>query len=972
MVSIQTPQRIPSRDRPPPPGARITLRDEEWIIRRVDHSDDGGYALTCDGVSELVRSLSIAFLTRLEDDFEIHDPSNTQLIQDKSSNFIESLLYLESQRLRTVANDERIHLANRAVIKRAPYQQSPTEKGLKQIRTRILIADDVGLGKTIEAAMLATELDIRGRGRRILVVTQKSMLTQFQKEWWSRFTIPLVRLDSVGIQRIRDSIPSGHNPFNYYDKTIISMDTLKGNNEYRDYLERSRWDIIVIDECHNVAARKGDKSSSKRARLAKNLATKSDYLILLSATPHDGSAKSFASLIWLLDPTAISDPEDYTREDLDRKDLFIRRFKKDIKNQVEGQLLSPISHFPSAKASVEEDDVHEAVMEIPFTQGSRFRGARQSELQRVGLLKSLFSSPAAADSYARNRINKLQKKSNQSIAELKEVTALNEFQKALERINREKFSKYQKLLEILHSTHMKEAGRETRDRLVIFSERIETLNWLKKMLPTDLGIKEDYFDILHGGLSDIDQQKIVERFGQRGSKLRVLLCSDVASEGLNLHYFCHRLIHFDLPWSPMILQQRNGRIDRFGQNIVPEIYYLSTESNHEKLKGEQRVIDILVRKCVQARMNIGDAGLILGKYSPEEEENTVTNALAEKLSAKEFEDQCIDEARSDDELDNWESVLFGTEGDVPTEEVESKPLLFFENMFTFSKEALNQISDVASTRFDDSKKTLRITPPPDLQRRLRQQLPREVLRGTDEYVLSSDAGVIEESIQRAREQDMSGSAWPDIQYLWPQHPICQWMIDRVVSKVRRQHALVIVSNKLDSDEHAFLMLGLILNRKSQPLIAEWKAVVQCGNEDFEIEDFDSFCQRAGIGVGGLPNPDRIIDLESLQSSLGDAVATMELFVEERINPFKDERMKQVVEKLEEIDQLCIEKKQQLELKFKRSPDAIRQWQTTQGRKNIDEVFDEHCEWVQDSLEVEAKPVVQVLAGVTSQVPHGWN
>jgi SNF2 family DNA or RNA helicase len=255
------------------PGARVTIRDEDWVIRRIDVSDDGGHALTCDGLSELVRGTSAIFLARLEDEILVHDPAQTQLFQDTSDYFTDSLLYLESQRLRTVANDQHVHRAHQAVMRSADYQRVPAEKGLKQVRTRILIADGVGLGKTLEAAMLAMELDIRGRGRRLLVVTQKSMLTQFQKEWWSRFTIPLVRLDSAGIQRIRNNIPSGHNPFNYYDKTTISMDTLKGNNEYRNYLDKSRWDIIVIDECHNVAVRKGDSTSSQRARLAKNLAT---------------------------------------------------------------------------------------------------------------------------------------------------------------------------------------------------------------------------------------------------------------------------------------------------------------------------------------------------------------------------------------------------------------------------------------------------------------------------------------------------------------------------------------------------------------------------------------------------------------------------------------------------------------------------------------------------------------------------
>jgi SNF2 family DNA or RNA helicase len=207
-------------------------------------------------------------------------------------------------------------------------------QALRQPRSRILIADAVGLGKTLEAGVLATELIARGRGKRILVVTQKSMLTQFQKEWWSRFSIPLVRLDSMGLARVRNRIPANHNPFNHFDRSIISIDTLKSNLEYRNYLENAWWDMIVIDECHNVAARSGEQGLAKRAKLARLLATRSDTLILLSATPHDGSARSFASLMALLDPTAISDPDDYTPEDFKDKGLVIRRFKKDIKDQV--------------------------------------------------------------------------------------------------------------------------------------------------------------------------------------------------------------------------------------------------------------------------------------------------------------------------------------------------------------------------------------------------------------------------------------------------------------------------------------------------------------------------------------------------------------------------------------------------------------------------------------------------------------
>ena len=197
--------------------------------------------------------------------------AQTLLVPDTSDKYSAALLYLESQRRRSVANDDQIHLGHRGVMNLVPYQLDPALQALRQPRSRILIADAVGLGKTLEAGILSTELIQRGRGKRILVVTQKSMLTQFQKEWWSRFTIPLVRLDSVGLARVRNRIPANHNPFNYFDRSIISMDTLKNNLEYRNYLGNAWWDIIVIDECHNVAARESETGLSRRARLARHL-----------------------------------------------------------------------------------------------------------------------------------------------------------------------------------------------------------------------------------------------------------------------------------------------------------------------------------------------------------------------------------------------------------------------------------------------------------------------------------------------------------------------------------------------------------------------------------------------------------------------------------------------------------------------------------------------------------------------------
>ena len=123
--------------------------------------------------------------------------------------------------------------------------------------------------------------------------------------------------------------------------------------------------------------------------------------------------------------------------------------------------------------------------------------------------------------------------------------------------------------------------------------------------------------ILHGQLPDSELAKTVENFGRTHSPLRLLIASDVASEGLNLHFQSHRLVHFDIPWSLMVFQQRNGRVDRYGQTQTPLIAYLSTDTRHDKIRGDLRILEILIEKDEQAAKNIGDPSIFMGLYDEE-------------------------------------------------------------------------------------------------------------------------------------------------------------------------------------------------------------------------------------------------------------------------------------------------------------------------------------------------------------------
>ncbi len=961
-------------------GARVVIRDEEWLVRRVDPSSDGGHLLSCDGVSDLVRGRSSQFLTQLEEAILVLDPAQTVLIADESSHFNSTFLYLEAQLRRSTPNDDQIHLGHRAVMNLVPYQLDPALQALKQPRQRILIADAVGLGKTLEAGILTTELIQRGRGQRILVITLKSMLTQFQKEFWSRFSIPLVRLDSIGLQRVRNNIPGNHNPFNFYDRTIISIDTLKSNLEYRNYLENAWWDIIIIDECHNVAARGNEDGMSRRARLARMLAGRSDTMMLLSATPHDGSARSFASLMSLLDPTAISDPDDYTPQDFREKGLVMRRFKKDIRDQVSADFQERITEQLKQAASPQEEAAYRALLAIPFTQKGEHRAGKQQELQRVGMQKGMFSSPFAALDSAERRIKLLLAKPVVSADEHAEVAALQEFAMTLRAIDASSFSKFQRLVQHLKSVQFNWQPSDSSDRLVIFSERIETLRWLQDALPKAAGLKAAQLEILHGGMTDTEQQELVDRFGRRDDPMRVLLCSDVASEGLNLHYFCHRLVHFDLPWSLMVFQQRNGRVDRYGQNHQPRIVYLYTETTVERINGDMRILEILQTKDEQANKNLGDPASFLHVFDPEKEAAKVADMMAAGTSPQVFE-ATLDAAQASsekpanaDEEGDWLLKLFAqTETVVDTKsstDFIKEGLTLFGNAelsadYLFAKTALQQLSQpapIAEFSHDDASQIITLTAPRDLQARLKVTLPLEVRDDNHRYALCAHKSRIAQAIEMARQAKADEESWPSLHYLWPQHPIMDWLSDRVLTAFGRHRAPVIQCPQLAVGEQAFMLMGQIPNRKGQPLLVEWQVAVNVGGA-WSLQAFPDFVSRTKLRANSLANRNQGIDTVSLQENLPEAVAAMQRHMVALQKTFALDMTQRLAGTLADLERLQGKQFEQLELRLKANQQAeqFKKSRREQRTQHIHKVFDEYRQWVQDTMTTEPQPFIQVLA-----------
>jgi SNF2 family DNA or RNA helicase len=478
----------------------------------------------------------------------------------------------------------------------------------------------------------------------------------------------------------------------------------------------------------------------------------------------------------MLDPTAIANPHDYQKDDI--KGLCVRRFKKDIKDQVFGAFKERIVTIEKCDATAAEERAYDvfADLNLEMDAGEPGRMGEQDakhptsphhsgRLFKTSLENSMFSSRAACVMSIEERLKKLYKK--YSNGNDNDIRMLEELKDSLESITAESFSRYQKLKSLLLDKSYGWAA-DKNDRVVIFTERIETMRFLANHLRSDLRLNESAIQEIFGGMSDAEQQKIVEDFGREESPIRILVASDVASEGINLHYLCHRLIHFDIPWSLMVFQQRNGRIDRYGQSERPDIRYMMISSVNEKIKGDTRIMEILVNKEEQANKNIGDPMLLMGKFNIEDEEQVTASAIESGIAAEDF-DRLLD--TTNEEFDPFEALMAGaTEYDNPAQ-VDDSDTLFTDADYVSAVMSYLSGSDKNAVRKLQTVNGIEIAITPDLRRRLAALLPVEVMPDEDYLRLSPDKGFCMEEMKRSMQNNLSEEAWPATQYLWKLHPL---------------------------------------------------------------------------------------------------------------------------------------------------------------------------------------------------------
>lgn len=894
-------------------GQRITTRGEDFLITNIITNKDGSFIIDTEGISELVKGKRFCFDTSIDQEIQAVDPTNTKFIPDTDTGYRKTKLYIETHIRNSTIYSDKITIATKGAFNTSKFQLTPTLKALKLPRPRLLIADGVGLGKTIEAGIFLAEMIKRGKGKRIMILALKSILGQFQQEMWNRFAIPFMRLDSEGIARIKTQLPANKNPFDYYDKTIVSIDTLKNNAKFRHYIEKSNWDIIVIDECHTVA-----NIQSQRGDLAQFLAKKCESLILTSATPHNGRKESFANLINMIEPTAIPKSGNYDKSDVEP--YYVRRFKNDIEEESVRENFQD-REIVRLQTELSEEEVeflsYQQSLKIQALSGLKRGKPKDDILFSIMIFKAFMSSPTAALRSIENRIEKVEGISSSSLRYEDSLEVLKEHQRLLIQVLDSKAdTKYRKFKQTLMELGW--SGKLKDDRFVVFAERIATLEYLEENLKKDFGLIEDAITSFSGKASDIEQQAIIEDFGKEDSKVRILLCSDAGSQGVNLHFYCNRMINYDIPWSLITLEQRNGRIDRYGQKKTPFIYYLVAHTEDEAIKTDLHIINNLTKKEEEVYKTLGDVGSVMHLYDAHEEEKKVIKALTE--GDNEFLDN-FDYISLFDESENTDAVI----SDNPYEE----QITIYNNDFEYYKQLFSQLESSNLLRnseyeFNEQDTYLELTNTKELNNILYDMPPESKPKVGELFKLTLDKDLVQEAIENARKKK---GDWAEFQILYDLHPAIKFYMTKLEASVPKDLALAAkLSNNLPKGSAWYVLQGQVSNNLGQPVISDFFVIgfkeevieslpitdfvekFQLNQDLFNVEISESELQALHNNLPYVIEYAKTMKMKHKQEELSAEMLDKSIQYEEHLNKWKSNSLEQLEMNFKDVSETVFSKK----------------------------------------------------------------
>jgi superfamily II DNA or RNA helicase len=639
-----------------PVGSIVTARNREWIVLP---SDD----------SQLLR---LRPLTGRGDDIvgvlpalEPVSPGSFPAIDpNRVGDALSTRLLYDAARLRLRDGAAPFRSIGRYGFTPRPYQFVPLVMALRQEPMRLLIADDVGIGKTIEAGMIARELIDRGIARRIAVVCPAHLCDQWHRELLEKFAIETKVVQPATFARLERALPrQDQSVFGSYQHLVVSIDFVK-HRPHRDAFAQSASDLLIVDEAHGAARPHAQAGRSQQLRhdFLRNVVDQNPEinLVLTTATPHSGFESSYRSLLGLLDPEFDRPVE----ESLDREALvrhLVQRKRGDIK-----QWLGAETPFP-ARDQLERDyrlsSAYRKLLDdaIEFCQ-ERVRNEATADVRQrvrlwaaIGLLRCILSSPAAAESALTNRAEARQRaqSADDDTVQAYRDDVLNDLveEQATDHLPVAALqdqsivaddAEWNMLLSLVRQareisgtradTKLHELAALLRDQLtaeykpIVFCYYIQTARYLMEELPKLIGSisgAKVRVDRVTGEHSDEEREEIIaELVGESGH--RVLIATDCLSEGVNLQDSFDAIVHYDLPWNPNRLEQREGRIDRFGQQkeTVQTVILIGADN-----PVDVTVRDVLIKKAREIRKALGIAVPI-----PSESESVVQSLIMLMLS----------------------------------------------------------------------------------------------------------------------------------------------------------------------------------------------------------------------------------------------------------------------------------------------------------------------------------------------------
>jgi superfamily II DNA or RNA helicase len=542
------------------------------------------------------------------------------------------------------------------------YQLEPLRRALGAPRTNLLLADDVGLGKTIEAGLVIQELLLRHRARTAVIVCPPSLSLKWQDEMRDKFGLDFTIVNSELMADVRRTHGLHANPFLMFPRVIVSMAWLpqvRAQRLLRNVYSQTTnpksgkqyaFDILVVDEAHHVAPSgpsavaggRGYAVDTQRTVAVRRLADRCEHRLFLSATPHNGHPESFTALLEMIDSRrfsrgAILDPAALT-------DVTVRRLKKDLPGKgFQQRVVEALAFTPSD----DEQDMF-ALLDDIVTKSAKLNGTKPGgDIVTMLLKKRFLSSPFAfgqtlsryLDSRAgsglgdddyddifgegqadeeeglweQNESERLRDSKSSdplSAAEPAQLQTLADWGLGYES---RPDSRLETLLAFLNGVCRPGGTNWSNERVVVFTEYAHTVDWLTRVL-TQQGYG-DILAVIQGSTKPEEREYIRSQFTEDPEKepVRVLLATDAAGEGIDLQNHCHRLVNFDIPFNPSRLEQRIGRIDRYGQTQKPQVFHFLPNSDSSTYAADADFMARIAKKVANVEQDLGSVNQVIGE-----------------------------------------------------------------------------------------------------------------------------------------------------------------------------------------------------------------------------------------------------------------------------------------------------------------------------------------------------------------------